>query len=80
LDDVSLDIQERMFFQQDGAPAHNAIIVRQYLNQIFPNRWIGTNGVVSWPARSPDLMSLDFFLWGYLKTAVYADPPVNHQD
>ncbi|XP_008185485.1 uncharacterized protein LOC103310101 [Acyrthosiphon pisum] len=61
LDDVSLDTRERMFFQQDGAPAHNAIIVRQHLNKIFPNRWIGTNGAVPWPARSPDLTPLDFF-------------------
>jgi hypothetical protein len=50
-----------MFFQQDGAPAHNAIIVKQKLNEMFPNRWIGTYGVVPWPARSPDLTSLDFF-------------------
>jgi hypothetical protein len=80
LDDVPLDAREHMFFQQDGAPAHNAIIVEQYLNQIFPNRWIGTNGLVPWPARSPDLTPLDFFLWGYLKTVVYADPPINLQD
>ena len=77
LDDVSLDTRERMFFQQDGAPAHNAIIVRRHLDQIFPNRWIGTFGVIPWPARSPDLTSMDFFLWGYLKTSVYVDPPVN---
>ncbi|XP_025419308.1 uncharacterized protein LOC112689688 [Sipha flava] len=40
LDDISLDIRERMFFQHDGALAHNAITVRRYLNSIFPNRWI----------------------------------------
>jgi len=61
-------------------PAHNAIVVRQHLNEIFPNCWIGTYGVVPWPARSPDLMLLDFFLWGHLKTVVYVDPPVNFQD
>ncbi|XP_025422960.1 uncharacterized protein LOC112692505 [Sipha flava] len=69
-----------MFFQHNGALAHNAITVRRYLNQIFSNRWIGTNGVVPWPARSPDLTPLDFFLWEYLKTVVYADSPVNLQD
>jgi len=51
-----------MFFLKDGAPAHNAIIVRQKLNQIFPNRWIFTYNVVSWPAWSPDFTPLDFFL------------------
>jgi hypothetical protein len=64
LDDVSLDTRERMFFQHDGAPAHNAITVRRFLNQIFPNRWIGTYGVVPWPARSPDFTPLDFFFMG----------------
>jgi len=29
-----------------GTPAQNAIIFRQHLNKIFPNRRIGTNGVV----------------------------------
>ncbi|XP_025406823.1 uncharacterized protein LOC112680823 [Sipha flava] len=57
-------------------PAHNAIIVRQHLNEIFPNRWIGTHGVIPWPARSPDLTPLDYFLWGHLKNIVYADPPI----
>ena len=28
-----------------------------------------------WPARSPDLTPLDFFLWGYLKSKVYANDP-----
>ncbi|XP_025422162.1 uncharacterized protein LOC112691923 [Sipha flava] len=69
-----------MFFQQNGAPAHNAVIVTRKLGQMFPNPWIGTYGVVPWPARSPNLTPLDFFLWGYLKTVVYADPSVNLQD
>jgi hypothetical protein len=34
----------------------------QYLNQVFPNRWIERRGLIEWPARSPDLISLDFFL------------------
>jgi hypothetical protein len=80
LEDVSLDTREHMFFQQDGAPAHNAIIVRQQSNQMFPNRWIGTYDVIPWLERSPDLTPLDFFLWGHLKTMVYPDPPVNLQD
>jgi hypothetical protein len=29
---------------------------------------------VSWPPRSPDLTLLDFYLWGHLKTVVYATP------
>ncbi|GFU97995.1 uncharacterized protein TNCV_232721 [Trichonephila clavipes] len=29
---------------------------------------------VNWPARSPDLSRLDFFLWGHMKILVYARP------
>ncbi|GBM96214.1 hypothetical protein AVEN_236544-1 [Araneus ventricosus] len=38
----------------------------------------GSGGVVQcfWPARSPDLNCLDYFLWGYVKSLVY-ETPVN---
>jgi len=62
---------DMIWFQQDGAPAHYELNVRQYLDQIFQNRWIGRRGSVDWPARSPDLTALDFFLWGYIKSIVY---------
>lgn len=29
---------------------------------------------MAWPPRSPDLNPLDFFLWGHLKSSVYAIP------
>ena len=45
----------------------------QYLNVTFPERWIGRNGPVSWPPRSPDLTPLDFCLWGWLKDEVYKE-------
>lgn len=62
---------KEVYFQQDGAPAHFSVAVRNYLNEIFPNRWIGRNGPIRWPPRSPDLTPLDFFLWGYLKDKVF---------
>ena len=49
-----------MFFQQDGAPPHFATIVRNYLHEQFPGRWIGRQGTVEWPPRSPDLSSRFF--------------------
>lgn len=64
---------KRMYFQQDGAPAHYASSVRSWLNEKFPNRWIGRRGPIEWPARSPDLSPCDFFLWGYLKDKVYQE-------
>jgi hypothetical protein len=43
--------------------------VRQSLNQTS-GEWAGRGGPVSWPARSPDLNPLDFWLWEHLKTSV----------
>jgi hypothetical protein len=35
------------------------------------NGWIGRAGSVAWPAISPDVTSVDFFLWVYTKDQVY---------
>ena len=64
-------ILDSVVFQQDGAPPHFALAVRAYLNQRFPNRWIGRGSPRTWPSRSPDLMPLDFFAWGFIKAQVY---------
>lgn len=69
-----------MIFQQDGAPPHYAIPVRQYLDHKLPNRWMGRGGPIPWPARSPDLTPCDFFLWGYLKDQVFRELPQNIPD
>lgn len=74
LDDVPLLIRNEMYFMHDGAPAHFSRIAREYLNERFPERWIGRGGPVPWAPRSPECNPLDFFLWGYLKTLVYATP------
>lgn len=67
-------IQHRgLFFQKDGAPAHYADVVREWLNTKLPNRWIGRRGPIEWPARSPDLSPCDFYLWGRLKDIVYRE-------
>jgi len=44
--------------------------VREYLNESFPNRWLGHGGPVAWPPRSPDLTPL-YYVWGHMKTLVY---------
>lgn len=66
---------DRIWFQQDGAPPHFALNVRRYLDENFRNRWIGRRGAIEWPARSPDLTPMDFFLWGYLKSKVFVNKP-----
>lgn len=75
--------KEQLWFQQDGAPCHSTQIVREYLDYQFRGKWIGRNSTHPWPARSPDLTPLDFFLWGYLKNKVYSYRPfqnINHME
>mgnify|MGYP005986367129 CR=1 FL=1 len=55
-------LAETIWFQQDGAPSHFGRQVRQYLNKTFPGRWIGRMDTTEWPARSPGLTPLAFFL------------------
>lgn len=71
---------ENVCFQQDGAPPHFARDVRNFLNENFTERWIDRRGPIEWPARSPDLTPLDYFLWGYLKSKVYVTKPQNLDD
>ena len=59
--------QPQVIFQQDGASPHWGLEVRQFLNDTFPDGWIGRDGSIPGPPRSPDTTPLDFFLWGYVK-------------
>lgn len=74
LENVPLGIRHQMWLQHDGAPAHFEIDVRNHLNDVFQNSWIGRGGPVPWPARSPDLNPLDFCVLGFLKSLVYETP------
>lgn len=74
LEDLPLFLRNQMWYMHDGAPAHFSILAREYLNEVYENKWIGRGGPQPWPPRSPDLNSLDFFLWGHLKSLVYTTP------
>ena len=63
------------FFQQDGATCHTTRENMSVLRSRFPGHVISRFGDIEWPARSPDLSQLDFFLWGYLKGRVYRGNP-----
>lgn len=67
-------------FQQDGAPPHYSRDVRNYLDEHYPGRWIGRRGAIEWPARSPDLTPMDFFLWGFVKSKVFITQPQSLED
>ncbi|GFU64172.1 uncharacterized protein TNCV_3745401 [Trichonephila clavipes] len=64
-----------LWFQQDGATCHTARATIDLLKDTFGVRLISRFGPVNWPPRSCDLKPLDYFLWGYVKSFVYADKP-----
>ncbi|GFW85833.1 putative transposable element [Trichonephila clavipes] len=68
------DAQE-LWFQQDDAICHTARATIDLLKDTFGDRLISRFGPVNWPPRSCDLTPLDYFLWGYVKSLVYADKP-----
>jgi len=71
LEDIPLMIRSQMYFQHDGAPPHYTRRVTEFLNESFPNRWLGRGGPIPWPPRSPDLTPLDYYIWGHMKILVY---------
>jgi hypothetical protein len=43
-------------------PPQWSLPIGQFLDTVFPARWIGIGRPVAWPARLPDLTSVDFIL------------------
>ena len=80
LENVDLATRQWMWVQLDDVEPHYARIVREFLNNMYLQRWIGRAGPVSWPARAPAMTSLDFFLWGFIKDKVYKEPPTTRED
>ncbi|GFX03497.1 DUF4817 domain-containing protein [Trichonephila clavipes] len=68
------DVQ-KLWFQQDGTTCHTACATIDLLKDTFGDRLISRFGPVNWPPRSCDLTPLDYFLWVYVKSLVYADKP-----
>lgn len=73
LEDRGIDPRE-VIYMHDGAPPHKPNFVQDMLNQHFRG-FIGPGDIqkalLKWPARSPDLNPLDFFLWGFVKDMVF---------
>ena len=70
LNELAADVED-IWFYQDGATAHTEQRTLSYLREFFPRYIISHSGDIPWPVLSPDLAPRDFFLWGYLKGAVY---------
>ncbi|GFU75410.1 uncharacterized protein TNCV_2861261 [Trichonephila clavipes] len=64
-----------LWFQQDGTTCHTARATIDLLKDTFGDRLISRFGPVNWPPSSCDLTPLDYFLWRYVKSLVYADKP-----
>lgn len=66
-----------LWLQQDGYSysAHD-----RHVDELFPCHIILRYVDVAGPARSPDLSACDFWLWGYLKSKVYARNPQSISD
>ncbi|KAJ8892697.1 hypothetical protein PR048_005278 [Dryococelus australis] len=51
--------------------------VQVLLDESFHGRWIGQSGLVVWPPCSHDINPMTFYLWGHVKSLVYAAPIAN---
>jgi len=71
IEDVPFATRIAMYFQHDAAPSHYTRHVMQHLNYTFSNRWIGRGSTINWPPRSPDLIPLDIYLRGLMKSKLY---------
>ncbi|CAK1587171.1 unnamed protein product [Parnassius mnemosyne] len=73
LHDIPLATRQNMWYQHDGCPAHCRVTVRRWLDENYRHRWIGRGGPIPWPARSPDITPMDYYVWGHMKSIVYCD-------
>ncbi|GFX57554.1 uncharacterized protein TNCV_1272011 [Trichonephila clavipes] len=70
-----IEEEKELWFQQDGATCHTARATIDLLKDTFGGHLISRFGPVNWPPRSCDFTPLDYFMWGYVKSLVYADKP-----
>jgi hypothetical protein len=68
---ANLTQQERelCFFQQDGVTCHTSDVSHTRVYEMFTPEWTVSKGL--WPARSPDLLTCDYYLSWFLKGKVY---------
>jgi hypothetical protein len=63
-----------------AAPSYVLLAVREFLGYVFPEQWIGECGPTEWPACVPDVSPLHFYLWGHMKSTVFATEVIDLQD
>jgi len=63
LKNILLNIRQRCWFQQDRALAHFHHDIRTFLDEQYPNHWIGQGGPVPWSRlQDHQIKSAGFFL------------------
>lgn len=80
LDNLPLKLYQNYWYQLDGAPRHYTSEVSRELTNMFEFRWILRLGPWIWPLRSPDLISLVFYLWGEMKEKLYRTSVITKQE
>jgi hypothetical protein len=77
-----VDLQTRLYlsFMHDAAQHIFLLAVREFLNNVFPEQWIGRDGPTEGPVPSTDLCLLHLHLWGHLKSTVCATEVSDVQD
>jgi hypothetical protein len=68
------------WFQQDGAPCHCTTANVNFLSDKFNGRVISRRSPFPWPAHSPDLSPLDYWLWNELEQEVVTKKPNDIQE
>jgi len=64
----------------DNAAPHILPAFWEFSNIVFPEQWIGKVGPTARPAPYSDLISLQFYLWGHIKSTFYATEVIDAQD
>ena len=64
--------------QHDSKQAHFNAEVCASLNALLPGKWIANVGPIIWPPRSPDVQTLDFNFWGFVKDVMHVPPLLNN--
>lgn len=66
---------EEFMFAQDDASARYSHLVRSFVTEQFPDRWIGHHAPIEWNAHAPAVTPFNLFLWVYFMSIVYATKP-----
>ena len=64
--------RKQYWIQQDGAPCHCTSANLKFLESKFHERVISRRSSFPWPAHSPDLSPLNYWLWNQLEQEVFS--------